>query len=44
LVAQVAGSRNERGAGGTKERGLRREAELGVADGDPFEVARLALV
>ena len=35
---------NERGAVGTKERGLRREAELGVADGDPFEVARLALV
>ena len=34
---------NERGAVATKERGLKREADLGVADGDPFEIVKLQL-
>jgi len=35
---------NERGAVGTKERGLKREADLGIADGDPFEVCKIPLL
>ena len=34
---------NERGAVGTKERGLKREADLGIADGDPFVVTKVKL-
>jgi hypothetical protein len=34
---------NERGAVGTKERCLRREADLGIADGDPYIVVRIPL-
>lgn len=34
---------NERGAVVTKERGLKREADLGIADGDPFEIVRVQL-
>jgi hypothetical protein len=35
---------NERGAVGTKERGLKQEADLGIADGDPFEICRIPLL
>ncbi len=34
---------NERGAVATKERGLKREADLGIADGDPFEISKIPL-